>query len=148
MEEEEEEGGAVGRCRKRVLRSIWDAQTRKAAEEEEEEEESGLDAQNTSNSLSGYLSSGLENPRPLDKSTTVHNCASQTFSDLLGTSYLSSGVPFGRPPDKYPPCLEPLGASRSLLGASYLSSALPFGRPPDKHLHCLWPACLKRSISN
>ena len=32
-EEEEEEGGAVGRCRKRVLRSIWDAQTRKAAEE-------------------------------------------------------------------------------------------------------------------
>ena len=38
-EEEEEEGGAVGRCRKRVLRSIWDAQTRKAAEEEEEEKE-------------------------------------------------------------------------------------------------------------
>ena len=44
---------------------------------------------------------------------------------------------------KYSPCLEPLGASRSLLGTSYLSSGLPFGKPPDKYLPCCppWP-CL------
>ena len=32
---------------------------------------------------------------------------SRSFSDPLGASYLASGLPFGRPPDKYPPCLCP-----------------------------------------
>ena len=33
--------------------------------------------------------------------------ASQNFSKLLRASYLPSGLPFGRPPDKYLPCLPP-----------------------------------------
>ena len=59
--------------------------------------------------------------------------SSRNLSERLGACYLSSGVPFGTPLDKYLPCLgllgdsrslrisEPLGTSRSsldLLGAS------------------------------
>ena len=40
---------------------------------------------------------------------------SRSFSDPLGASYLASGLPFGTPPDKYPPCPCPAPCLLCLL---------------------------------
>ena len=60
-------------------------------------------------------SRNLSEPLRISPSISERLRAFRSFSKPFGASYLASGLPFGRPPDKYPPCPCPAPCLLCLL---------------------------------